>query len=56
MQTTLTDLQSEVSTLRHQLQSLTVESKDDEQITVADYILTRLEQLGVTVYLSPSPH
>ncbi|KAG6380224.1 thiamine diphosphate-binding protein [Boletus reticuloceps] len=48
MQATLTDLQSEVARLRHELQSLALEHKGDEQITVADYLLTRLEQLGVS--------
>ena len=47
MQATLTDLQSEVARLRHELGSLTV---DNDQITIANYILTRLEQLSVTVY------
>ena len=46
MQATLTDLQSEVARLRHELGSLTVEN---EQITIANYILARLEQLSVSV-------
>ena len=32
------------------MSTLTVERKDEEQITVADYLLTRLEQLGVLVH------
>lgn len=50
MQATLTDLQSEVARLHHELGSLTAENKDDEEITIANYLLTRLEQLGVSVY------
>ncbi|KIJ62714.1 hypothetical protein HYDPIDRAFT_94123 [Hydnomerulius pinastri MD-312] len=45
------DLQAEVDRLRHELQSLTIENKpsdNEEHITVSDYLLTRLEQLGVT--------
>ena len=53
MEATLADLQSEVARLRDELHSLsTIENEDDEQITVADYLLTRLEQLGVAVYPS----
>lgn len=51
MPATVTELQSEVAKLRNELQSLQVEGKDDEQITVSDYLLARLEQLGVTVCL-----
>jgi pyruvate decarboxylase len=43
------DLQSEVARPRHELGSPTAENKDDEQITIANYLLTRLEQLGVSV-------
>lgn len=47
---TTADLQSEVARLRNELHSLAaVGGEDDEQITVSDYLLTRLEQLGVTV-------
>ena len=49
MEATTTDLQSEVARLRHELQALTADRKDEEQITVANYLLTRLEQLGVSV-------
>jgi len=42
------DLQSEVARPRHELGSPTAENKDDEQITIANYLLTRLEQLGVS--------
>lgn len=51
MEATLADLQSENARLCHELHSLAmVESGDSEEITVADYLLTRLEQLGVTVH------
>ena len=50
MQSIRTDTQSEVARLGEKLQSLTGGSKDDEQITISDYLLTRLQQLGVTVY------
>lgn len=50
MSATLADLQSEVTRLRNELQSVTVESQEDEQITIANYLLARLDQLGVTVY------
>ena len=51
MEATLADLQSEVARLHRELHSLAIiESEDDEQITVANYLLTRLEQLGVAVY------
>jgi len=49
MGTTTTDLQAEVNRLRHKLQSLEAESEEGELITIADYILARLEQLNVTV-------
>lgn len=55
MEATLSDSQSEVARLRHELQSVAVEDKDDGQITIADYLLARLEQLGVTVYPSTEP-
>ncbi|KAF8133926.1 thiamine diphosphate-binding protein [Boletus edulis] len=48
MPANLTELESEVARLRHELQSLEVERKDDDEITIANYLLTRLEQLGVT--------
>ncbi|KAN0087690.1 pyruvate decarboxylase [Tylopilus felleus] len=48
MSATLADLQSEVTRLRNELQSVTVESQEDEQITIANYLLARLDQLGVT--------
>ncbi|KAL4070052.1 thiamine diphosphate-binding protein [Scleroderma yunnanense] len=50
--TTTSDLQADVARLRHELQSLTAEhdlaAQDGDLITVSDYLLTRLEQLGVT--------
>ncbi|KAF8558312.1 pyruvate decarboxylase [Imleria badia] len=45
MQATVTELQSEVARLRHELQA---QGKDEEQITISNYLLARLEQLGVT--------
>ena len=50
MESILTDTQSEAVRLYEKLQSLAGGSKDDEQITISDYLLTRLQQLGVTVY------
>ncbi|KIJ17894.1 pyruvate decarboxylase [Paxillus involutus ATCC 200175] len=45
-------LQAEIDKLRHELRSIVAESDtsghDEEQITISDYLLTRLEQLGVT--------
>ena len=47
------ELQSIISGLRHEIQSLTLEhdlaARDGDLITISDYLLTRLEQLGVTV-------
>ncbi|EGN98011.1 hypothetical protein SERLA73DRAFT_182846 [Serpula lacrymans var. lacrymans S7.3] len=48
--TAANNLQAEVNRLRHELQSLKVDkqSDDGEQVTIAEYLLARLEQLGVT--------
>ena len=47
------DLQAVVAKLRREIHSLTSEhdlaAQDGDLITVSDYLLTRLEQLGVTV-------
>ena len=48
------DLQAVVAKLRREIHSLTSEhdlaaQEDGDLITVSDYLLTRLEQLGVTV-------
>ncbi|KAH7927614.1 pyruvate decarboxylase [Leucogyrophana mollusca] len=50
MDTSTRDLQAEVNKLQHELQALKVQhhSDDGEQITISEYLLTRLEQLGVT--------
>ena len=42
-------LQAEVNRLRHELQTTKEEYEGLEQITIGDYILERLAQLGVTV-------
>jgi len=49
-------LQTEINRLRHELQTLQVDQKSPDTgdtITVADYLLTRLAQNGVTVRLDP---
>ena len=50
---TVANLQSEVSKLRHELQTLKVEDETPhlagEQIYIANYLLERLAQLGVKV-------
>ncbi|KAH7884985.1 thiamine diphosphate-binding protein [Phlebopus sp. FC_14] len=52
MDATTSDLQAEIHRLRHELQAVTVQhelaDQEGELITIAEYILTRLEQLGVT--------
>ena len=49
-------LQTEINRLRHELQTLQVDQKSPDTegtITVADYLLTRLAENGVTVRLDP---
>jgi pyruvate decarboxylase len=49
-------LQTEINRLRHELQTLQVDQKSydvDDTITVADYLLNRLAENGVTVRLDP---
>jgi len=49
-------LQTEVNRLRHELQTLQVDQKSldaEDTITVADYLLNRLAENGVTVRLDP---
>ncbi|KAI5988997.1 thiamine diphosphate-binding protein [Pisolithus albus] len=52
MGSTVNELQAEVDRLHHSLQSVAVQhelaTQDGDLITVSDYLLTRLEQLGVT--------
>ncbi|KAG9315661.1 thiamine diphosphate-binding protein [Chiua virens] len=48
MQPSQANLESEVVRLRRELQALTIAHEEDDQITIANYLLTRLEQLGVT--------
>ncbi|KAI6041421.1 thiamine diphosphate-binding protein [Pisolithus marmoratus] len=52
MGATANDLQAEVDRLHHNLQTVTVQhelaTQDGDLITVSDYLLTRLEQLGIT--------
>lgn len=48
-------LQGEIHRLRHELRTTTAEEQvpaASEQITIADYLLARLAQLGVTVCVS----
>jgi len=46
-------LQTEIDRLRLELKTIQAQSRDaGDQITVADYLLTRLAQLGVTVRVS----
>lgn len=50
-------LQTEINRLRHELQTLQVDqmsSDAEDTITVADYLLNRLAENGVTVRLDPS--
>lgn len=49
MEATVTDLRSEVTRLRNHLAMIENKDGSDEQITISDYLLARLEQLGVTV-------
>ena len=47
-------LQAEINRLRHELQTLQVDQKSsdaEDTITVADYLLNRLAENGVTVRL-----
>jgi len=47
-------LQTEINRLRHELQTLQVDQKSpdvEDTITVADYLLNRLAENGVTVRL-----
>jgi pyruvate decarboxylase len=49
-------LQTEINRLRHELQTLQVDQKSsdaEDTITVADYLLNRLAENGVTVRLDP---
>ncbi len=49
-------LQTEINRLRHELQTIQVEQKSldaEDTITVADYLLNRLAENGVTVRLDP---
>jgi len=50
------DLQAVIAKLRREVHSLTSEhdlaARDGDLITVSEYLLTRLEQLGVTVSIS----
>ncbi|KAF9221501.1 pyruvate decarboxylase [Gyrodon lividus] len=51
MEAKASDLQAEVDRLHHELQSIIIESdtpSHEEQTTISEYLLTRLEQLGVT--------
>ncbi|KIK85594.1 hypothetical protein PAXRUDRAFT_831956 [Paxillus rubicundulus Ve08.2h10] len=52
MQAAASGLQAEIDRLRHELRSIVAErdtsSRDEEEITISDYLLARLEQLGVT--------
>ena len=49
-------LQTEINRLRHELQTIQVEQKSldaEDTITVADYLLSRLAENGVTVRFYP---
>jgi pyruvate decarboxylase len=49
-------LQTEINRLRHELQTLKVDQKSsdvEDTITIADYLLNRLVENGVTVCLDP---
>ncbi|KIO02700.1 hypothetical protein M404DRAFT_147308 [Pisolithus tinctorius Marx 270] len=52
MSATVNDLQAQVDRLHHNLQTVTAQhelaTQEGDLITVSDYLLTRLEQLGVT--------
>jgi pyruvate decarboxylase len=49
-------LQTEINRLRHELQTVKVDQKSsgaEDTITIADYLLNRLAQNGVTVRHDP---
>lgn len=53
---TVAALQTEIDSLRHELQTLQVDQKSldvEDTITIADYLLNRLAENGVTVRLDP---
>ena len=53
---TVAALQTEINSLRHELQTLQVDQKSldvEHTITIAEYLLNRLAENGVTVRLDP---